>query len=155
MEEHNSQNPPCKGQDVRLNLDEAKVVHSIKTENTTPREQKLYSQDETPRAYGDGAAQASHSPAVPATERDQVPALDLNGFILYASSEPVSEELLRGSSGASIAPSSSVLDEENGRTYAVHETGKYFLPNDPVGLVSMAAQSGTQGTSLSDPTWRG
>lgn len=61
-----------------------------------------------------------------------VPALDYNGYVLYASSRPVPEELIREPTGGSIAEPGAVLDEENGRTYVDHETGRYFLPNDPV-----------------------
>ncbi|KUI56233.1 tRNA1(Val) (adenine(37)-N6)-methyltransferase [Cytospora mali] len=60
-----------------------------------------------------------------------VPALDFNGYILHASNKPVPEELMRMSSGASVAEAGSVFDEESGRTYHNHNTGKYFFPNDP------------------------
>ena len=60
-----------------------------------------------------------------------VPALDFNGYILHASSKPVPEEFMRTPSGCSIAEAGSVLDEESGRTYHNHNTGKYFFPNDP------------------------
>ncbi|ROW14996.1 hypothetical protein VPNG_03427 [Cytospora leucostoma] len=60
-----------------------------------------------------------------------VPALDFNGYILHASNKPVPEELMRSSSGCSVAEAGSVIDEESGRTYHNHTTGKYFFPNDP------------------------
>lgn len=60
-----------------------------------------------------------------------VPALDFNGHILHASNKPVPEEFMRISSGCSVAEAGSVLDEESGRTYHNHNTGKYFFPNDP------------------------
>lgn len=60
-----------------------------------------------------------------------VPALDFNGHILHASNKPVPEELMRLSSGCSVAEAGSVMDEESGRTYHSHDTGKYFFPNDP------------------------
>lgn len=60
-----------------------------------------------------------------------VPALDFNGYILHALNRPVPEELMRSSSGCSVAEAGSVIDEESGRTYHNHNTGKYFFPNDP------------------------
>lgn len=63
--------------------------------------------------------------------RAAVPALDFNGHILHASNKPVPEELMRLSSGGSVAEAGSVIDEESGRTYHNHNTGKYFFPNDP------------------------
>lgn len=59
------------------------------------------------------------------------PALDFHGYILYAQTKPIPDELLREPTGDSIAEPGSILDEESGRTYANHETGRYFLPNDP------------------------
>lgn len=61
-----------------------------------------------------------------------VPALDFNGFVLYASVPTVPLELLRTPTGSSIAEPGSIYDEENGRTYANHDTGRYFFPNDGV-----------------------
>lgn len=62
----------------------------------------------------------------------QTPALDYNGYVLYASARPVPEELIREPTGGSVAEPGAVLDEESGRTFVNHETGRYFLPNDPV-----------------------
>lgn len=39
---------------------------------------------------------------------------------------------MRIPSGTSIAEPGSVVDEESGRTYFNHNTGKYFFPNDAV-----------------------
>lgn len=62
---------------------------------------------------------------------DNNPALDFHGYILYATTKPIPDELIREPTGDSIAEPGSILDEESGRTYANHETGRYFLPNDP------------------------
>lgn len=55
-----------------------------------------------------------------------------NGFILYAAGKPVPKELMREPTGTSIAELGSVIDEESGRMYHTHHTGRYFFPNDPV-----------------------
>lgn len=62
---------------------------------------------------------------------DNNPALDFHGYVLYATAKPIPDELMRDPTGDSIAEPGSILDEESGRTYANHETGRYFLPNDP------------------------
>lgn len=62
---------------------------------------------------------------------DSVPALDFNGYILYAATG-VPEELMREPTGESIAEPGSILDEESGRTFVNHDTGRYFFPNDAV-----------------------
>lgn len=102
---------------AQLDTDEDPSVHEFGAELTTPGPQNIYGQHNTILQY------------------DQVPALGLDGYKLYASPRPVPEELMREPSGTSIVAPSSVLDEENGRTYAVHETGRYFLPNDAVCLL--------------------
>lgn len=79
-----------------------------------------------------GAEASFQSPSCGFNQGVQAPALDYNGYVLYASSQPVPEELMREPTGSSIAEPGAVLDEENGRTYVAHETGKYYLPNDPV-----------------------
>lgn len=79
-----------------------------------------------------GADVAFPSPQSVLSQDVQVPALDYNGYVLYASSRPVPEELIREPTGSSVAEPGAVLDEESGRTYVNHETGRYFLPNDPV-----------------------
>lgn len=65
-------------------------------------------------------------------DSNEAPALDFNGFVLYASVPSVPLELLRTPTGSSIAEPGSIYDEENGRTYANHDTGRYFFPNDGV-----------------------
>lgn len=60
-----------------------------------------------------------------------IPALDFNGYILYAATG-VPEELIREPTGESIAEPGSILDEESGRTFVNHDTGRYFFPNDAV-----------------------
>lgn len=69
--------------------------------------------------------------AIPLGHPEAIPALDFNGYILYASGRPVPEELMRVPSGTSVAEPGSILDEENGRTYHNHQTGSYYYPNDP------------------------
>lgn len=55
-----------------------------------------------------------------------------NGFILYAAGKPVPKEFMRVPTGTSIAEPGSVIDEESGRMYHNHHSGRYFFPNDPV-----------------------
>lgn len=61
-----------------------------------------------------------------------IPGLNFNGYVLEPSAKPVPEELIRVQTGTSIAEPGSIFDEESGRTYYNHNTGKYFFPNDPV-----------------------
>lgn len=68
--------------------------------------------------------------AIPLGHPETIPALDFNGYILYASGRNVPEELMRVPSGTSVAEPGSILDEENGRTYHNHHTGAYYYPND-------------------------
>ncbi|ROW11860.1 hypothetical protein VPNG_04967 [Cytospora leucostoma] len=130
MEGYNSLGTPVNshGQPPDLGKDIA-TTNQVKTEIAASENQELYGQNR--ETYGDRATQESLYPTTKSTDADLAPAVDFNGYQLYASSKPVPEELLREPSGTSIAPPSSVLDEENMRTYAVHETGRYFLPNDP------------------------
>lgn len=86
----------------------------------------IYGQAESPAQYAGVDPQAALNRGV------QAPALDYNGYVLYASPRPVPGELIREPTGSSVAEPTAVLDEENGRTYVDHETGRYFLPNDPV-----------------------
>lgn len=79
-----------------------------------------------------GAGETFPPPQNVLSQAVQAPALDYNGYVLYASSRPLPEELIREPTGSSIAEPGAVLDEESGRTYVNHETGRYFLPNDPV-----------------------
>lgn len=69
--------------------------------------------------------------AIPLGHPEAIPALDFNGYILYASGRNVPEELMRIPSGTSVAEPGSIFDEENGRTYHNHHTGSYYYPNDP------------------------
>lgn len=55
-----------------------------------------------------------------------------NGFILYAAGKPVPKEFMRVPTGTSIAEPGSIIDEESGRMYHNHHSGRYFFPNDPV-----------------------
>lgn len=58
------------------------------------------------------------------------PGFSLNGHTIYASSTSLPDELVRTSTGTSIAEPGSILDEESGRTFHNHATGTYFFPND-------------------------
>lgn len=69
--------------------------------------------------------------AIPLGHPEAIPALDFNGYILYASGRNVPEELMRIPSGTSVAEPGSIFDEENGRTYHNHHSGAYYYPNDP------------------------
>lgn len=118
-------------------MGEDRLAHEAKTVVTTTGAQELYGQhNNTAHCSGEGATQARQLQAPPAP--------DLRGYTLYASPKPVPEELLREPSGTSIAAPSSVLDEENGRTYAVHETGQYSMPNDAVCLFVSVVPSKTR-----------
>ncbi|KAK2598741.1 hypothetical protein N8I77_012130 [Diaporthe amygdali] len=117
-----------------------KDSYQIKGEETGARNPSNYTGVEDPAqfvshkipGYGLIGAEASfQSPSCGLNQGVQAPALDYNGYVLYASSQPVPEELMREPTGSSIAEPGAVLDEENGRTYVAHETGKYYLPNDP------------------------
>lgn len=141
MEGYNGQDPPAVSQEAPVNPGGNTQAQQVRTERGVLGEQALYSQNNNAESDGDKAAQASQFPVAPTMDADLVPAMDFNGYVLYAPAKPVPEELVRESSGASIAPTSSVLDQENGRTYAVHETGRYFLPNDPVRLARTKAPS--------------
>lgn len=68
--------------------------------------------------------------AIPLGHPEVIPALDFNGYILYASGRNVPEELMRVPTGTSVAEPGSILDEESGRTYHNHHTGSYYYPND-------------------------
>lgn len=70
------------------------------------------------------------SMAIPLGHPEAIPALDFNGYILYASGRNVPEELMRVPTGTSVAEPGSILDEESGRTYHNHHTGSYYYPND-------------------------
>lgn len=120
-------------------------AYQIKTDATVTGQRALYDQTSNPAQYTGVDTQTSQpSHGLPGPEAPfpltqsvlnqdvLVPALDYNGYVLYASSRPVPEELIREPTGGSIAEPGAVLDEENGRTYVDHETGRYFLPNDPV-----------------------
>lgn len=88
-----------------------------------------------PMSYSSAIPHQQQMPhSLPLTDAPMIgiPALDFNGYVLYASVAPIPDELVRNSTGDSIAEPGSILDEESGRTYANHETGRYFLPNDPV-----------------------
>ncbi|KAK7703478.1 hypothetical protein SLS64_009148 [Diaporthe eres] len=119
-------------------------AYQIRPDATVSDQRAVYNQAGDPAQYagidvqttqpGHGlpGADATFPPPQGVLNQDvQVPALDYNGYVLYASSRPVPEELIREPTGSSIAEPGAVLDEENGRTYVDHETGRYFLPNDP------------------------
>lgn len=74
----------------------------------------------------------SHQP--PVVSLNDRPGLVFNGYILEPSAKPIPEEFIRIQSGTSIAEPGSILDEESGRTYYNHNTGKYYLPNDAVSI---------------------
>lgn len=82
-----------------------------------------------------GYGLVAHHQQIPHSLTSQIvnnnPALDFHGYILYATTKPIPDELIRDPTGDSITEPGSILDEESGRTYANHETGRYFLPNDP------------------------
>lgn len=63
---------------------------------------------------------------------DGSPGLNFNGYKLEPAANPIPEEFIRIPTGTSIAEPGSILDEESGRTYYNHHTGKYFFPNDAV-----------------------
>lgn len=135
MHGYNRLGLPVDSHGVPLNMGEDPSAQDLRAEMTTPGAQELYGQHNNTVHYGEGATpQVSQFQTPMPTGSDQVSALGLNAYNLYASPRPVPEELLREPSGTSIAAPSSVLDEENGRTYCVHETGRYFLPNDAVCL---------------------
>lgn len=67
-----------------------------------------------------------------ATPEGSTPGLNFNGYVLEPAAKPIPEELIREPTGTSIAEPGSIFDEESGRTYYNHHTGKYFFPNDPV-----------------------
>ncbi|KAJ4385430.1 hypothetical protein N0V93_009858 [Gnomoniopsis smithogilvyi] len=71
-----------------------------------------------------------YPPTSYAASLDGRPGLVFNGHVLEPSSKPIPEEFIRMQSGTSIAEPGSILDEESGRTYYNHSTGKYYLPND-------------------------
>lgn len=54
--------------------------------------------------------------------------------MIHASTKRVPDELVRVPTGTSVAEPGSILDEESGRTYHNHNTGKYFFPNDAVSI---------------------
>ncbi|ROW04808.1 hypothetical protein VMCG_04782 [Cytospora schulzeri] len=133
MDAYNRQDLPMDHHGAPLNRGEDPSAHEIKTEMSTPGAQArgLYSQHNNTVQFGEGATQqVSQFQGAAPTGPDLASALDSNRYTLYPSPKTVPEELLREPSGTSIAAPSSVLDEENGRTYAVHETGEYYLPND-------------------------
>ncbi|KAJ4406651.1 hypothetical protein N0V82_010074 [Gnomoniopsis sp. IMI 355080] len=74
---------------------------------------------------GTGYSQTSSMPV-----SEGIPGLTFNGYRLEPSAKPIPEEFIRIPSGTSIAEPGSILDEESGRTYYNHHTGKYFFPND-------------------------
>lgn len=120
-------------------------AYQIRTDVTVADQRAVYDQARNPAQYVGIDAQTSQPghglpgadaafppPQSVLNEDGQVLALDYNGYVLYASSRPVPEELIREPTGSSVAEPGAVLDEENGRTYVDHATGRYFLPNDPV-----------------------
>lgn len=139
------QDPGQLRQESREEQDYSQDAYQIDTGAAVAGQPATYDHTTNPAQYGEVGAQASH-PGLDLAGADatfqlplsvlgqdvQTPALDYNGYVLYASPRPVPEELIRTPTGSSIAEPSAVLDEENGRTYVDHETGKYFLPNDPV-----------------------
>lgn len=121
------------------------AAYQIQTDVEMADQPAFYNQDSNPAQYvGIVAQEGQPGHGLPVTDATyqpsqamlnqgvQAPALDYNGYVLYASSRPVPEELIREPTGSSIAEPTAVLDEENGRTYVDHETGRYFLPNDAV-----------------------
>lgn len=119
-------------------------AYQIKIDATVAGQQAIYDQATNPAQYagvdtqtsqpahGLSGAGGTFPPQNVLNQAVQAPALDYNGYVLYASSRPVPEELIREPTGSSVAEPGAVLDEESGRTYVNHETGRYFLPNDPV-----------------------
>ncbi|KAI3396540.1 hypothetical protein diail_12064 [Diaporthe ilicicola] len=141
MERPNPQELPEEGREGR---DYDEDAYQIKVQETASGQGDIYGQADDPAqyaginsqtnqsGYGLTGAEAIFSPTLGVMNQDaQTPALDYNGYVFYASTRPVPEELIRESTGSSIAEPSAVLDEENGRTYVNHETGRYYLPNDP------------------------
>ena len=112
-------------QDLNVHQDE----YHIKTAASVVGQPGIYGQADNPAQYAGVDPQAVLNQGV------QAPALDYNGYVLYASPRPVPGELIREPTGSSVAEPGAVLDEESGRTYVNHETGRYFLPNDPVCVV--------------------
>lgn len=68
---------------------------------------------------------------------DDSPGFIFNGYRIEPSTNPIPEEFIRIPTGTSIAEPGSILDEESGRTYYNHQTGKYFFPNDAVSTHSI------------------
>lgn len=99
----------------------------IETAASVVGQPAIYGQAENPAQYADIDPQTLLNQGTV-----QAPALDYHGYVLYASPRPVPGELIREPTGSSVAEPTAVLDEENGRTYVDHETGRYYLPNDPV-----------------------
>jgi hypothetical protein len=100
--------------------------YQINTDATVIGQPAIYGQASNPAQY------TGIDPQSVLNQDVQAPALDYNGYVLYALPRPVPGELIREPTGSSVAEPGAVLDEENGRTYVDHETGRYFLPNDPV-----------------------
>lgn len=140
----NRQNPNQSQKESRREQDHCQDAYQIRTDATAAGQPIIYDQanpaqytgidaQTCQQAHGlAGADVAFPSPQSMLSQDVQTPALDYNGYVLYASSRPVPEELIREPTGSSVAEPGAVLDEESGRTYVNHETGRYFLPNDPV-----------------------
>lgn len=79
----------------------------------------------------------SQQPTSFAPMTDDSPGFIFNGYRIEPSANPIPEEFIRIPTGTSIAEPGAILDEESGRTYYNHHTGKYFFPNDAVSTHSI------------------
>lgn len=109
--------------------------YQIEANTAATGQRAIYDQGDNPAQY------AGIDPQSVLNQHVQAPALQYNGYVLYASPRSVPGELIRAPTGGSIAEPGAVLDEENGRTYVDHETGRYFLPNDPVREIHRSLQN--------------
>lgn len=90
----------------------------------------------TPQNPGIMSQQTAFAPMT-----DDSPGLIFNGYRIEPSANPIPEEFIRIPTGTSIAEPGSILDEESGRTYYNHHTGKYFFPNDAVSTISLSIRA--------------
>lgn len=84
-------------------------------------------------AYFGGVDQITPAPGY---NQGASPDFAFNGHMIHASTRTIPDEFVRVPTGTSVAEPGSILDEESGRTYHNHNTGKYFFPNDAVSVHS-------------------
>lgn len=132
MEGSDSQGTPTDSHGQPLDLGEnMTTANLVKTEIAAPENQELYGQNT--ETYGDGATQGSLYPAQsrrgPTLPR---PSISMGISLMRRRSRSRRSSCANPAGPLSLHRRLSWTRRTCGLTYAVHETGRHFLPNDPV-----------------------